>query len=81
MCGSLVRAAGPRGDGSRGMSQALPRGEKLRRAVQWISDRRREAPERAAGPILDEAMRRFDLSPRQGEALVELLRERAGDAG
>ena len=60
------------------MSEALPRGEKLRRAVQWVSDRRREDPDASLGPLLDEAMRRFDLSPRQGEALLELLRERTG---
>jgi hypothetical protein len=63
------------------MSEVLPRGEKLRRAVQWVSDRRREAPGTPSGPLLDEAMRRFDLSPRQGEALVELLRERGGNSG
>jgi len=63
------------------MSEVLPRGEKLRRAVQWVSDRRREAPAAPAGPLLDEATRRFDLSPRQGEALVELLRERGGNSG
>ena len=63
------------------MSEVLPRGEKLRRAVQWVSDRRREAPGAPAGPLLDEAMRRFDLSPRQGEALVELLRERGRNSG
>jgi hypothetical protein len=63
------------------MNELLPRGERLRRAVQWVSDRRREAPDAPAGPLLDDAMRRFDLSPRQGEALVELLRERAGGTG
>jgi hypothetical protein len=63
------------------MSAVIPSGETLRRAVLWVSDRRREAPGTAAGPLLDEAMRRFDLSPRQGEALVGLLREPGRNSG
>jgi len=53
----------------------LPRGEKLRRAVRWISERRREAPEPSLGRLVDEAALRFDLGPRESEYLLDLFRQ------
>lgn len=49
----------------------LPLGESLRRAVQWISDRRAEAPELPLYKVVDEASVRFDLSPSEGQFLIE----------
>jgi hypothetical protein len=49
----------------------LPRGERIRRAVRWLSD---HGP-CSAGRI-DEASRRFDLTPLEEEFLLEHFRER-----
>lgn len=49
----------------------LPVGESLRRAAQWISDRRREAPELPLYKVVDEASVRFDLSPSEAQFLVQ----------
>lgn len=49
----------------------LPAGEALRRAVAWLSDQRRHD----AGAI-EEAARRFDLSPADEDFLLTHLRER-----
>ena len=58
-------------------SQPLkPRGEKLRRAVRWVSERRREHPDAPLAPLLDEATRRHDLSPRESELLIDFVRPR-----
>ena len=46
------------------MSRDLePKGEPLRRAVRWLSDQRQADPEVKIARLVDEAGRRFDLSP------------------
>jgi hypothetical protein len=45
-------------------------GEALRRAVQWISDRRRDEPGLPLWKAIDEASVRFDLTPADAEFLV-----------
>ena len=56
------------------MSALEPRGEKLRRALRWISAQREERPGEKLATLVDEATLRFDLSPREAEFLVELYR-------
>jgi hypothetical protein len=64
------------------MSTLLPRGEKLRRALRWISQQRQEPPERPLGPLLNEATLRFDLTPKESEFLISFYREvREREAG
>lgn len=46
-------------------SSLLPRGEGLRRAVRWLAEQRRH--DLAA---VEEAARRFDLSPRDEDFLI-----------
>lgn len=48
-----------------------PRGEGLRRAVRWLSDEGRHDP-----AAIEEASRRFDLSPLEEEFLLRFLAER-----
>ncbi len=48
----------------------IPQGEALRRAVRWLSERR--AHDAAA---IEEAARRFDLSPSEEEFLLRHFRE------
>ena len=49
----------------------LPTGESLRRAIQWISERRRDTPELPLYKLVDEAAVRFDLSPTEAQFLVQ----------
>jgi hypothetical protein len=53
----------------------LPEGERLRRALRWISDRRLEKPDAPAVRLIDEAALRFDLTPVECEFLLELNRK------
>lgn len=46
----------------------------LERAIRWLADRRREAPEARPAALADEAARRFDLSPRDAEFLLDFAR-------
>ena len=48
--------------------------EQVRRALQWISDRRRERPEAKAERLIEEAATRFDLTPKAEAWLRELLK-------
>lgn len=42
-----------------------PQGDKIRKAVRWISDTLREHPEKARTTVVKEAEVRFDLTPRE----------------
>ncbi len=42
-----------------------PSGDKIRKAVQWISDMVREHPDKKRGLIVKEAEIRFDLTPKE----------------
>jgi hypothetical protein len=55
---------------------ALPEGEPLRRAVRWISERREATP---SAPLIQliEASRQFDLSPKEGNFLVNFFTQPA----
>ncbi len=57
----------------------LPKGEHVRRAVRWISDRRREEPKLSSLALVSEASVRFDLSPREGEWLLHTFGRPVGD--
>jgi hypothetical protein len=59
------------------MSDFLPEGESLRRALKWISDRRREEPGARLVALVEEAGRRFDLGPLDQEFLFATLAKKA----
>jgi hypothetical protein len=46
----------------------------LRRAVKWVSGNLQENPGRPVQPLVQEAIFRFDLSPKDAEFLIELFR-------
>jgi hypothetical protein len=56
------------------MSDRAPEREALEHAIRWISDRRRERPDARVIELVDEAARRFDLSPRDQEFLIDFCR-------
>lgn len=52
-----------------GTEDMLPEGEKLRKAVKWLSEMVREYPEKTRKEIILEAEVKFDLSPKECEFL------------
>jgi len=55
--------------------ELLPEGEDLRRAVKWISDGRLDDPARPVQRLVQEAIFKFDLSPKDAEFLHAFFRE------
>jgi hypothetical protein len=49
--------------------------QELRRAVKWVSERRQENPDLTLAQLLAEAGPKFNLTPKDQEGLMLLLRE------
>ena len=45
----------------------------LKKAIEWISQRRRDDPSAGLAALVDEACRRFDLNPIQADFLYRHL--------
>lgn len=56
------------------MSEVLPQGEALRKAVKWISERRKEEDCPARHKLVEEACLKFNLSPSDAEFLQRFLK-------
>jgi len=54
------------------MHDMLPDGEDLRRAVKWIAGHLQENPGQPVAPLVQEAVFKFDLSPRDADFLIDL---------
>lgn len=52
----------------------LLQSEKVRRAVRWISDSRKEG-EASIEALVEKAISKFDLDPRQSEELMHFYRK------
>ena len=63
------------------MATVMPHEELVRRALQYISERRQASPELSFDALLDDASLRFNLSPRDQEALERLFRAETARAG
>lgn len=50
-----------------------PEGEKLRKAMRWISSERQEHPDQALTPLVDQACLIFNLTPLEAESLTRML--------
>lgn len=53
----------------------------IKQAVKWLDEQLRERPDADRVKLVDEASRRFDLSPLDQDFLVRHLGERPGPAG
>jgi len=62
------------------MTTIMPEGEAIRKAVKWISDKREEKPGSSLHELINEAILRFDLSPKESEFLAEFYRRAKLDA-
>ncbi|MBI2355369.1 MAG: hypothetical protein HYV06_10125 [Deltaproteobacteria bacterium] len=58
------------------MRDLLPEGEDLRRAVKWVSGNLQENPGQPVQPLVQEAIFKFDLSPKDGEFLIGFYSQR-----
>lgn len=60
------------------MATVMQHEELVRRALNYIAERRQACPGVSLYDLLDEAGARFNLSPRDQEALERLYREQTG---
>ncbi|MBA4391447.1 MAG: hypothetical protein C0399_10995 [Syntrophus sp. (in: bacteria)] len=58
------------------MSNPLPEGEDLRRAIRWILTNLQEQPDEPIHPLIEEAIFKFDLSPKDGEFLINFFKKK-----
>ena len=49
----------------------MPEGEAIRRAIKWISGELQEDPNKSIQMLVNDAVSRFDLSPKEAEFLTE----------
>jgi hypothetical protein len=56
------------------MTTIMPEGETIRRAVKWISGELQEDPNNSIQILVNDAVLRFDLSPKEAEFLTEFYR-------
>jgi len=52
-----------------------PEGEDLRKAIKWISEMRREAPDTPLARLVEAAGAKFDLPPKDQEFLYRFIRQ------
>ncbi len=57
------------------MHDLLPEGEELRRAVKWVSANLQEDPGQPLHKLVQEAVFKFDLSPKDSEFLIRFYRK------
>lgn len=57
------------------MSEVMPKGENIRRAIRWISDNLKENTNRSLKELINDAILRFDLSPGDSEFLINFYKE------
>jgi len=57
------------------MTEVMPKGENVRRAVRWISDNLKENANQSLKKLINDAILRFDLSPGDSEFLINFYKE------
>lgn len=55
------------------MTVKLPEGEILRRAIQWINEQQELIPKPALIDLVEEAGKKFDLSPKDSDFLIRFF--------
>ncbi|HVO67399.1 MAG TPA: hypothetical protein VMT12_13065 [Syntrophales bacterium] len=53
------------------MTTIMPEGESIRKAVKWISGELQDDPNKPIKKLINNAVLRFDLSPKDAEFLTE----------
>ncbi len=57
------------------MATVMPEGEALRKAIKWISAELSEKSDKPVPKLVNEAVTRFDLSPKDSEFLISFYKE------
>jgi hypothetical protein len=57
------------------MATIMPEGEAIRKAVKWISDKLLDDPKASVQKLINEAVMRFDLSPKDAVFLGDFYRK------
>ena len=57
------------------MSNILPEGEELHRAIKWISGNLQDDADQPLGPLVQQAIFKFNLSPKDSEFLIDFYRK------
>jgi hypothetical protein len=58
------------------MSEVIPKGEDLRRAVKWVSANLQEDADQPVQPLVQQAIFKFDLSPMDADFLIGFYSKR-----
>lgn len=53
----------------------MPEGEDLRRAIKWVSGNLQEDPGQPVQPLVQAAVFKFDLSPKDAEFMIRFYRK------
>jgi len=56
------------------MSTLQPQGDKLKKAVKWISEKRKQNSDINLGKLVDDACFQFDLSPKDSQFLLRFVK-------
>lgn len=59
------------------MATVQPQGEALKKAVQWLSEKRKKDPAANPAVLADQAALQFDLSPKDSEFLLRFAKQDA----
>ncbi|PLX77475.1 MAG: hypothetical protein C0615_05180 [Desulfuromonas sp.] len=62
------------------MSELIPDGDDLRKAVKWVSGELQSNPEQPLQPLVQKAIFTYDLSPKDGDFLTRFFRESRQEA-
>ncbi len=57
------------------MASIQPQGEKLRNAVKYVSEKRKENPDIDLVKLVDDTALKYDLSPKDSEFLSRFVKE------
>lgn len=57
------------------MTTVMPEGENIRKAVKWISGELQDNPNKSLQKLVNDAVLRFDLSPKDAEFLTSFYRK------
>ncbi|MBP9020905.1 MAG: hypothetical protein KBG01_05195 [Syntrophobacterales bacterium] len=58
------------------MTTIMPEGEEVQKAIKWISHNLEENPNQSLIPLVEKAVFKFDLSPKDSEFLMTFFRKR-----
>jgi len=53
------------------MTAILPQGDDMRKAVTWLSEEKKDHPEKDIRTLIDQACTKFDLSPKEADYLMK----------